>query len=152
MTYQHAVRHVPVTDPVNAMMSWPVATVAITDSVAEVSRELAADEIGAVLVLHDGVLVGVVSERDVAAQVGTGTDTTQLTAADIMSTDVVTVPPDAPLLEAARIMYGAQVRHLPVVSDAGLIAGILSIRDLFNVFLGLVERSPFDPMRLSPPR
>jgi CBS domain-containing protein len=138
MTYEHNLRHVPVTDPVNSLMSWPVATVEITDSVAEVSRELAADEIGAVLVLQDGVLVGVVSERDVAEQLGVETDPTQLTAGDVMSVDLVTVPPEAPILEAARIMLEARVRHLPVVSD-GLVAGILSIRDVFRVLLAMAE-------------
>lgn len=138
MTYERNVRQVPVGDSVNSLMSWPVAVVEITESVVEVSRELAADEIGAALVLHDGVLVGVVSERDIATQVGAELDPTQLTAGDVMSADLVTVPPEASILEAARIMREAQVRHLPVVSD-GLIAGILSMRDLFHVLLGSVE-------------
>lgn len=135
MTYTRTVRRTSAGDPVHALMSWPVAAVQDTDTLLEAARELAADEIGAVLVLHDGALVGVVSERDIAGQFAVEADGNQLTAGDIMTPDVVTVPPEAPILEAARIMREAQVRHLPVVSD-GQIAGMLSIRDIFHVLLG----------------
>jgi CBS domain-containing protein len=144
MTYTRTVRKLLADDAVNTLMSWPVAAVEVTDSITDVARELAADEIGAVLVLHDGVLVGVVSERDIAALEAAQVDPKELTAGDIMSTDLVTVPPEAPILEAARIMREAQVRHLPVVSD-GLIAGMLSIRDVFDVLLRLAESSTHGP-------
>jgi hypothetical protein len=97
MTYGHMARQARASDPVNSLMSWPVTTVEITDSLAEVSRELGVDDIGAVLVLQDGFLAGVVSERDVAAQVGIENDLTQVTAGDVMSADLVTVPPQAPI-------------------------------------------------------
>ena len=135
MTYARPTRRMSADYPVYSLMSWPVAIVESTDSLVDVARALAADEIGAVLVLQDGALVGVVSERDVAACVGAETDLGRLSACDVMSQDLVTVPPEAPILEAARIMREAQVRHLPVVSE-GLIAGMLSMRDLFHVLLG----------------
>jgi CBS domain-containing protein len=141
MTYTRTLRPVRVDDPVNTLMSWPVASVEATQSLVDVSRAMAEDELGAVLVLHDGVLVGVVSERDVSSRVGTGADPSQLSACDVMSQELVTVPPEAPIFEAARIMREAQVRHLPVLSD-GLIAGILSMRDLFYVLLDHAESRP----------
>ena len=144
MTYERTMRQVPPDHAVNALMSWPVATVETTDTLVEVSRALAADEIGAALVLHQGVLVGVVSERDLAAQLGAEFDPGQLTASDVMSTRLVTVPPEASVIEAARIMREAQVRHRPVVSDDE-IAGILSMRDVFRVLLGQVENALREP-------
>jgi len=54
--------------------------------------------------------------------------------AEVMSNDLVTASPDESVLDAARRMEDAQVRHLPVL-DAGLIAGIVSMRDLFAVLL-----------------
>jgi CBS domain-containing protein len=138
MTYPRTTRQVQPGDRVSSVMSWPVATVEDTDSVVEVARELDADEIGAVLVLHDGSLVGLVSERDIAGHVADQEDLSRLTAGEVMSQELVTVSPETPIVEAARIMNVAQVRHLPVVSDA-LIAGILSMRDLFDVLLGQVE-------------
>ena len=144
MTYERTVRQMPPDHAVNALMSWPVVTVETTDSLVEVSRTLAADEIGALLVLDEGVLVGVVTERDLAAQLGTESDPSRLTAGDDMSTRLVTVPPEAPVIEAARIMREAQVRHLAVVSDDE-IAGILSMRDVFRVLLDRVENTLHDP-------
>jgi CBS domain-containing protein len=131
MPYAHTVRHVQPRDPVHTLMSWPVAAVEVTDSLPEVAQSLAGNEIGAVLVLLDGDLVGVISERDLTADVAAGhDDDVYLTAADVMSQNLVTVPPEAPLVEAARIMREAHVRHLPVVSD-----GMLSMRALFEVLL-----------------
>jgi CBS domain-containing protein len=137
MTYGRIVRQVHPSESVNALMSWPVAAVEATDSLAQVAQTLADNEIGAVLVLLDGCLVGLVSERDLTASAGHG-DGGLLTAADVMAQNLVSVPPEAPLVEAARIMREAHVRHLPVVSD-GCVAGMLSMRDLFEVLVRQVE-------------
>jgi CBS domain-containing protein len=64
----------------------------------------------------------------------TGADPDHLTASEVMSNDLVTVSPDDSVLDAARRMEDAQVRHLPVL-EGGLIAGIVSMRDLFSVLL-----------------
>ena len=134
MTYGHVVRPVRPHDPVNMLMSWPVAVVEATETLPAVAHALAGNEVGAVLVLRDGALVGVVSERDLVVAAGLGDEDAHRTAADVMSQALITVPPEAPLMEAAQIMREARVRHLPVVSD-DCIAGILSMRDLFEVLL-----------------
>ncbi|MQY36604.1 hypothetical protein SRB17_46060 [Streptomyces sp. RB17] len=58
-----------------------------------------------------------------------------LTAGDLMSSPAVTVRPNATLAEAARTMAHEGVKRLPVVDDAGLLAGIVSRADLIKVFL-----------------
>lgn len=58
-----------------------------------------------------------------------------LVAAELMTTPVVTVPPDAPLGDAARLMHRKGVKRLPVVDETGRIHGILSRSDLLKVFL-----------------
>jgi CBS domain-containing protein len=139
--------------PVSSLMHWPVAAVEDTDSLLEVSRILADNEIGAVCVLHNGALVGLVSERDLAARLGNGpqtgdqpgdTTTGQVSAGEVMSPQLVTVPPEAPILDAARIMHEAHVRHLPVVSEH-VVAGMVSMRDLFDLFLDHADRWPEVP-------
>ena len=57
------------------------------------------------------------------------------TAAELMSTPVVTVPSDAPLAEAARRMHDGGFRSLPVVDRSGVVIGIVSRRDLLRAFL-----------------
>jgi CBS domain-containing protein len=115
-------------------MMWPVATVEAGATLTQVAEALAADEIGALCVVEHDALAGIVSERDVVAHVAAGADPGHLTAGDVMSNDLITVGPEDTVLFVARMMRDAQVRHLPVVEE-GDIAGIVSIRDLFSVFI-----------------
>ena len=128
---------VPVTptSEVRKVMMWPVATADGGSTLNEVAEALAADEIGAVCIMEDGRLAGILSERDIVTHVAADADLSHLTAADVMNNDLVTVAPDDSVLVAARRMEEAQVRHLPVL-DNGRIAGIVSIRDLFAVLVG----------------
>jgi CBS domain-containing protein len=121
-------------DPVGRIMMWPVATVSPEATLLEVAGALAADEIGAVLVLQGGNVVGVLSERDITNHLAAGSETGHLTAADVMSTDVVSVDTRDTVLDVATQMRDAGVRHLPVFED-GRIAGVVSMRDLFGVLL-----------------
>ncbi|WP_330455584.1 CBS domain-containing protein [Streptomyces sp. NBC_00820] len=58
-----------------------------------------------------------------------------LTAGDLMSSPAITVPANATLAEAARIMAREKVKRLPVVDEAGLLEGVISRADLLKVFL-----------------
>jgi CBS domain-containing protein len=57
---------------------------------------------------------------------------------EVMAGDLVTIPPDASIGTAARLMADADVRHLPIL-DGQLIAGVVSIRDLVPVMADAVE-------------
>jgi CBS domain-containing protein len=133
--YARTVRPVTPASQVRSVMVWPVTTVEGGATLTEVAEALAADEIGALCVTEDGRLAGIVSERDVVTHLAVGADPGHLSAADVMSNDLVTVAPDDLVLVAARRMVDAQVRHLPVLDD-GLIAGIVSMRDLLTVLVG----------------
>jgi len=122
------------TDTVARVMVWPVATVPGEASLLEVAEALAADAIGAVGIVENGHLAGVVSERDVVQHLAQGANPERVTAADVMTTDLVTAHPDDQILDAARRMAEAEIRHLPVIDD-GRIAGFVSMRDLFGVLI-----------------
>ncbi|HHS84042.1 MAG TPA: CBS domain-containing protein [Gammaproteobacteria bacterium] len=64
---------------------------------------------------------------------------TDLLAEQIMSSPVVTVPPEATVGEALALLRGRQVRHLPVVTSAGVLAGMISDRDLLRHLGGVSE-------------
>lgn len=132
--YARPAHRVRTSDPLRHVMVWPVAVVEAEATLTEVAEALAADEIGALCVTENGVLAGIVSERDVVAHVAAGADPENLTAAEVMSTDLVTMTPDDTVLDAAKRMKESQIRHLPVLLDDD-IAGIVSIRDLFDVFV-----------------
>jgi CBS domain-containing protein len=123
---------------VSTIMSWPVATVDHETSLQEAVEALAAEDVGIVLVLGKGSLVGVVSERDVVAHVAAGTDLTHLTVGEVMATDVVVTSMTASVLDAARAMTEADVRHLPVM-EGELLAGVVSARDVLPLLVDAVD-------------
>ena len=109
-----------------------VVTVAPSATVQEIAAIITSRRIGAVVVLVEANrLGGIVSERDVvkalAAQ-GEAEAALRLTAADIMTRDVVTATPRTTVDQAMEMMDIGYFRHLPVVED-GMMVGIISIRD-----------------------
>lgn len=75
-------------------------------------------------------VVGVVTDRDIALELGSrDTAPSEVKVGDVMSTDVVSVRPDADVTEVSRRMQEAQVRRVLVVDD-GRLVGIISTADL----------------------
>ena len=101
-------------------------------SVAEVSRKMAELQIGAIVVLADGKLQGVFSERDLLTRVVLGhLDPESTPVSAVMTREVVTVTDTAAIEAAMESMRFHQCRHLPVVRDDQVI-GFLSMRDLMH--------------------
>ena len=114
---------------VGELMRREVRTTTGSATIAEVARMLRDDGISSVVVLDDGRLSGIITERDVVAVVAEGKDPNTTPVRDGMTTDLDTVEPRADVLEAAARMARRRIRHLPVVSD-GKVVGMVSIRDL----------------------
>ena len=136
--YTSSRRSMHPTDVIARIMVWPVATVPGEASLLEVAESLAADGIGAIAVVENGHLAGVVSERDVVNHLAQGANPEHVTAAEVMATDLVTAHQDDQILDAARRMLEAEIRHLPVI-DEGKIAGFVSMRDLFEVLIDVAS-------------
>ena len=103
-----------------------------TQSVCDVSRRMAELHVGAILVVQDGELKGVFSERDLMTRVviaGLQPDTTPV--GRVMSTNISTIDESASLEEAMEAMKAHGCRHLPVMRDSKVV-GFLSMRDLMN--------------------
>ncbi len=113
-----------------------VAHVSPSDSIAAVSGLLATRRIGAVLVLDTaGQLLGIVSERDIVRVLARdGAATLEMTAAQLMTSTLVTVTPSTTVEEAMTLMSANRVRHLPVLHD-GALAGLVSIGDIVKTRL-----------------
>jgi CBS domain-containing protein len=97
-------------------------------------------KIGALLVIENESLLGIVSERDILRKlVIIGSDPKLVLVADIMTTNVVTVFPSTSVREAMRIVTEQRIRHLPVL-DQGKLVGLISIGDLTRWAMLLQEQ------------
>ena len=100
------------------------------DKVIEALRVMAEREIGAVLVVENERLVGIMSERDYARKVILKGKSSQETAVrEIMTQRVIYVRPSQTVPECMALMTNKRVRHLPVLDGERLI-GVLSLGDL----------------------
>jgi CBS domain-containing protein len=107
-------------------------TVGPTDSVLIALQIMAEKDIGFLVVLEDGALVGVVSERDCARRVTLAEKSPRSTLiGDIMIRQVVTVESTFTFADCLRLMHQHGIRHLPVV-EAGKPIAVVSIRDLLS--------------------
>ena len=103
-----------------------------TVSVFEALSLLAKLEVGALLVMQDGKLQGVVSERDYTRKIALqGRNSKATTVAEIMTREVITVAPQTGTRECMRLMSHKKFRHLPVV-DGDKVLGLISIRDIMD--------------------
>jgi CBS domain-containing protein len=117
-----------------------VHSVSPDDTVLASLEQMAARNIGFLVVLEQRALVGVLSERDYARKVilqGRGSRDTRVR--DIMTRDVVTVTADESISQCMALMRGKGFRHLPVV-EHGEVIGVLSIRDLLGEIVAHHER------------
>ncbi len=102
------------------------------DSVYSALEVLARHEVGALMVMDQGHLVGVLSERDYTRKVAlTGRNSKETTVGDIMTRQVVTVTPTTRSRACMALMSERKIRHLPVL-DGTTVLGMISIRDILD--------------------
>lgn len=104
-------------------------------SVYEALRLMAEKNVGALAVVQDDKLVGILSERDYARKVVLkGKASRDVPVSEIMTAHVFTVHPDQTVEECMELMTNKHIRHLPVVEDDQLI-GMISIGDVMRDIL-----------------
>lgn len=118
-------------------------TFPVTASVQEAAEAMAFKRAGSVAVLNElGMLAGLFTGRDAVSRVlakGLNAKTTRL--GDVMSTPAITIGPEKTAIEALRIMWAGDFRHLPVVRN-GQVLGIVTRGDFSGI-----EQDRFDDER-----
>jgi acetoin utilization protein AcuB len=134
---------------VKEWMSRPVVTIAPDVSMRKARKIMNSNSIGALAVVSDGKLVGLLSDRDLAR--AEASDATSLSAHElayllekvtvekIMNSHPVTVEFDATLSEAAELFLENKVQALPVMADGDQLVGMLTRSDLGKAFLKMTS-------------
>lgn len=106
-----------------------VVTVDPETTTRSISNTLEEENIGSVIVTEGQTPVGIVTDRDLALHViGENLNSAEITAADVMTTDLFTVETDESLYDVLEGMRERGVRRVPVVED-GELAGIVTLDD-----------------------
>ncbi len=99
-------------------------------TVAAAAEVLIRNQVGSVLVMDGGRLVGIFTERDILRRVvGERRDPATTKVADVMTRDLVVMRPTSSVVDAMKVMAAKRIRHVPVV-DGGAVVGVLSQGDL----------------------
>ena len=100
-----------------------------TVTVSEAAKRMKEQKVGSAMVVADGRLAGIFTERDALMRVlAAGLDAAATPLSAVMTAELVTIDAKASLMEALRLMHDGGFRHVPVVED-GRPVGIVSIRD-----------------------
>jgi CBS domain-containing protein len=104
-------------------------------SVFEALEYMAEKNIGAVIVVHDGELAGIMSERDYARKIILMSRVSKETrVSEIMTPDPLCVSPTETVADCMQLMTDNRIRHLPVI-DEGELAGLISIGDVVSAVI-----------------
>src|SRR5689334_5677067 len=116
-----------------------VATIAADATVGEAVDLLARKRIGALPVMEDGRIAGIMSERDVIYCLkDSGAEVLGWPVSRVMTAPAITAGPDTAVLAALAMMTQRRIRHLPVVAG-DKIQGIVSIGDLVKHRMERIE-------------
>ena len=109
--------------------------VAPGETLRKAANKLWVESVGALVVGDAHHPSGVISERDVVAQLAQGADPDTMTAEEAMTNYLISARPGGPLFDVAAQMLDDAIRHIPIVDENGDIVGMVSVRDLLRPLL-----------------
>ena len=116
-----------------------VVTASTGDSILQAVRVLVDHNIGGVVVVEGGEVIGILTERDILRLVASKPDELQaLEVGQVMTRNVIKLAPDDDLAHIMEVMTENRIRHLPVIEE-GRLAGIVTIGDVVNAFRRVAE-------------
>ena len=110
-----------------------------TDTVYRALQLMAENNVGSVVVCHDGQMVGIFTERDYCRKlILMGRSSLNTPLDEIMTRNMITVRPNQNLEECHELMSKYYIRHLPV-EDVGRLVGVVSMRDVMEMIISMKE-------------
>lgn len=126
------------------IMSSPVITVGIDAKVIDAAKIMARNKKGCVIVMKGEKAVGIITERDLLERVlAEGKDYSKMVVEEVMSSPLISIGKNTPILEAMRIMRRHDIRRLAVIEGDQLV-GIITDKDILKAVatLALVSFRP----------
>lgn len=119
-----------------------VYSILSTNTVYEALTVMSEKNIGAILIIEEGILKGILSERDYARKIVLKAKSSKNAfVSEIMETDIVTVRPSDNLEFCMELMNAKRVRHLPVLDNDGVVIGIISISDVVKAIIHMQKNT-----------
>jgi len=118
-------------DTVGQVMNKHVITLGPQNKTIDALDTMVQNDIGSVLVVDQGKIVGIITERDIVKEITKSFDYLERRLSETSKRSVVTVTTSTPLWEAFALLLRNKIRRLPVVENGKLI-GIVTERDLFK--------------------
>ncbi|WP_305825315.1 CBS domain-containing protein [Massilia brevitalea] len=127
---------------IQEVMTRDVQTISTQDSVQRAAQLMDELNVGAIPVVDDGKLVGMVTDRDITVRsVAIGQDPASTRVNDVMSTDVRTCTVEQSVEDVLAQMADVQIRRVPVVDGNGQVIGIVSLGDVVTKAPSDVEQT-----------
>ena len=121
---------------VKDIMTASVESIESTDTIAHAARRMAGDDVGALPILTEGRLVGIVTDRDIALRCVAGRfDPGETPISELMSTPVHSVDEHTPVEDAVARMADLGIRRLVVTGEENSVVGILSLDDILELII-----------------
>jgi CBS domain-containing protein len=129
-----------VTLEIRDYMTMRAMSVDISQSVYEAAQKMIQNEIGCVVVTKGGDVAGIVTKGDIIKKSLLNLeDPKAVNVASVMSKPVICIGPDKALEEAARLMGENNVSKLPVITNDGVLIGIITSTDIIRIEPGYVK-------------
>jgi len=110
-------------------------------TVYEALKTMGEKNVGALLVIEEGQLKGIISERDYARKVILkGKSSHETMVKEIMTANVITVLPEDNIEKCMELMSGRRIRHLPVIKNDAVL-GVISITDVVTAIIDLQKHT-----------
>ncbi|HDD25502.1 MAG TPA: CBS domain-containing protein [Acidilobales archaeon] len=125
---------------VEDLMSTPPIVIKRDTTIEEAAKIMGENNIGSLMIVNEeGALEGIVTERDMIYAIAENKVGKGLPIWTIMTENPITIKPKALITEAVKIMRDANIRHLPVVDEGNKPIGMLSLRDIIDAIVTLIQ-------------
>ena len=121
---------------IHEIMSREIKSIDTEATIIEACKRLYRNKVGSLIVLEEGILKGIITERDIISKVVIlNKDPNNTTVEEIMSQDVITINQNANVEDAIKLMNSKEIKKIPVISETGNLVGILTTSDIKHMIL-----------------